>query len=349
MSGSFSRLRVCLLLILLLLLGGAGTVHAQTDPLQSGGLVLHAVADHARLEMPGGRSLRLELPRRAEVSALADLGRQEWIAAGSAEGEAGRRTLFLLSSGGALPAPAGQEGAQRRGAVLFVEDGALQGMAWLEGNDDRSLAVRAAEWNGHAWKTIEPVSRPGPGSQIALAGAVLSDGSWLLAWSAYDGEDHEIVWARRTAQGWSPARPVARGNAVPDITPALAATATGALLAWSRYDGESYRLQLARFEARLEEGDWKDERAVAPSGSFHPSFHRSLKDAPDHLYLLHQTALPLSWSVLELAPSGKVLRRASALSALTERPVLSGDSGGGLHLRWIGGEWEAAAALERVP
>jgi len=327
-SGSFSRPQgiVCLLLILL-----SGTVHAQTDPLQSGGLVLHAVADHARLEMPGGRSLRLELPPRAEVSALADLGRS-WMAVGSAEGEDGRRTLFLLSADGAVPAPAGQEAPQRRGAVFFVEDGTLQGMAWLEGNDDRSLAVRAAEWSGHAWKAVEPVSQPGPGSQIALAGAVLADGSWLLAWSAYDGEDHEIVWARRTAQGWSPARPVSRGNAVPDITPALTAAGSGALLAWSRYDGESYRLQLARFEA----GSWKDERPVAPSGSFHPSFQGP--------YLVYQTALPSSWSVLELAPSGKVLRRSAALSALTERPVLSED---GLRLRWLGAKWESP--LERVP
>jgi hypothetical protein len=340
-SGSFSRPQgiVCLLLISFFL-AGAGTVHAQTHPLQSGGLVLHGT----QLEMPGGRSVGVELPRRAEVSALAELG-LGWVVAGSSEGEDGRRTLFLLGSEGALPAPGGQEGAQRRGAVFFVENGTLQGMAWLEGNDDRSLAVRAAEWNGHAWQVVEPVSRPGPGSQIALAGAVLADGSWLLAWSAYDGEDHEIVWARRTAQGWSPARPVSKGNAVPDITPALAATGTGALLAWSRYDGESYRLQLARFDSN----SWKDERPVAPSGSFHPSFHPSVKDAPDHLYLLHQTALPRSWSVLELAPSGKVLRRASALSALMERPVLSVDAEGGLRLRWIAGEWEAGPALERVP
>ncbi|MFP5284611.1 MAG: hypothetical protein ACLGI9_02635, partial [Thermoanaerobaculia bacterium] len=73
MSGSFSRPQalVCLLLILL-----AGTVHAQTDPLQSGGLILHG----NRLEMPGGRSLRLELPERGEVSALAEVNRG-WIAA----------------------------------------------------------------------------------------------------------------------------------------------------------------------------------------------------------------------------------------------------------------------------
>lgn len=329
MSGSFSRPQglVCLLLLLF-----AGMVHAQTDSLQSGGLVLHG----DRLEMPGGRSVRLELPQRGDVSALAELNRG-WIAAGSAPGEDGRRTLFLLSAEGALPAPAGQEGMERRGPVFFVENGTLQGMAWLEGNDDRSLAVRSAEWNGHGWQAVEPVSRPGPGSQIALACAVLADGSWLLAWSAYDGEDHEIVWARRTAQGWSPARPVSKGNKVPDITPALAAAGNGALLAWSRYDGESYRLQLARFDSNT----WKDERPVAPSGSFHPSFQG--------LYLLHRTAGPRSWSVLELAPSGKVLRRASALSALTERPVLSEDPASGLRLRWIGAKWEATPALERVP
>ena len=286
----------------------------------------------SRLEMPGGRSVSLTLPPRSEVSALAELGRG-WMAAGSALGEDGRRTLFLLSSEGAVAAPAGQEGAERRGAVFFVEDGVLQGMAWLEGNDDRSLAVRSAEWNGHAWKAVEPISKPGPGSQLGLAAAVLSDGSWLLAWSAYDGEDHEIVWSRRTAEGWSAARPVSKGNAVPDITPAL--TATG-LLAWSRYDGENYRLQLARFEA----GSWKDERAVAPSGSFHPSFQGSL--------LLYQTALPRSWSVVELSPSGKVVRRASALSALTERPVLSEDEDG-LRLRWPGSRWEAPARWERKP
>lgn len=336
MSGSFSRPQalVCLLLLLF-----AGTVNAeitQTDPLQSGGLILHG----NRLELPGGRSMRVQLPERGEVSALAEVDRG-WIAAGSAEGEDGRRTLFLVSAEGALPAPPGQEGMQRRGAVFFVGAGTLQGMAWLEGNDDRSLAVRAAEWNGHAWRAVEPVSRPGPGSQIALAGAVLSDGSWLLAWSAYDGEDHEIVWARRTPQGWSPARPVSKGNAVPDITPALAAAGDGALLAWSRYDGRSYRLQLARFEANA----WKDERPIAPSGTFHPSF----QGPPDHVYLLHRTAAPRSWSVVELAPSGKVLRRASALSALTERPVLTEDSEGGLRLRWLAGKWEATPALERVP
>jgi hypothetical protein len=173
-SGSFSRPQgiVCLLLFLL-----TGMVHAQTDPLQSGGLVLSG----NRLEMPGGRALRLELPPQSEVSALAELDRGGWIAAGSAANEDGRRTLFLLSDGGAIPAPAGQEAAQRRGPVFFVEDGRLQGMAWLEGNDDRTLAVRAAEWDGHAWKAAEPVSSPGPGSQIALAAAVLSDGSWLLA------------------------------------------------------------------------------------------------------------------------------------------------------------------------
>src|SRR5215210_6554638 len=267
--------------------------------------------------MPGGRTLRLNVPPRAELSSLAELGR-EWIAAGSAPDETGRRNLFLftgdVSSARPLPAPPGQQGLERRGAVLLVEDGILAGLAWLEGDNDRSLSVRAAAWDGHAWQDAVSISKPGPGSQLALAGAVLADGSWLLAWSAFDGEDHEIVWSRRTARGWSPVRPVSKGNSVPDILPALTSAGDGALIAWSRYDGEGYQLHLARFD----KGAWKDEHPAGPSGSLFPSF----LSTPDGLYLLHLTAHPRAWSVLEVSPSGKVLRQAAALPGSAERPVV---------------------------
>ncbi|HWM90064.1 MAG TPA: hypothetical protein VN493_04800 [Thermoanaerobaculia bacterium] len=338
MSGSFARPQgiVCLLLILL-----AGSVHAQTETLQAGGLVLHA--EIALLEMPGGRTLRLDVPPRAELSSLAETGRG-WIVAGSAPGEGSRRGLFLLTAEGPLPAPPGQQGIERREAVLLVENGTLAGLAWLEGNGGRSLSVRAAAWNGHAWQAVEPVSRPGPGSQLALSGAVLADGSWLLAWSAFDGNDDEIVWARRTAAGWSPARPVSKDNSVPDITPAVAAHGNGALIAWSRYDGESYRLHMARLAGNT----WQDECPAAATGSIYPSFLR----AADGLYLLHLNAFPRAWSVLEIGPSGRVLRRATSLSALAERPVLGGlgeDAQGGVRLRWPSGKREAAAAWEKSP
>lgn len=289
--------------------------------------------------------MRLDLPSRAEVSSLAPLERG-WIAAGSTEDDKGRRSLFLLTGSGRTirpwQAPPGQQGTERRNPILLVDEGNLAGLAWLEGDTDQSLSVRAAAWDGQSWSAAEAVSRTGPGSQLALTGAVLADGSWLLAWSAFDGEDDEIVWARHSRQGWSAVRPLSKANTVPDITPALAASGDGALIAWSRYDGESYRLHLARFANE----SWRAERIAGPPGSLYPTF----QSTADRLYLVHLNAVPRSWSVLELDPAGKLLRRGTALSGLAERPVVSSASEeNGFRLRWISGKLETSAAWERVP
>lgn len=309
--------------------------HARTESLQAGGLVLSVLEDQARLELPGGETLRLKVPERAEVSALASLDRGGWAAVGSSRGEDGRRRLFLLigdrSGSRPVPEPPGQRGMERRGAVLLVEDGRLAGLAWLEGDGDGALAVRAAAWDGQAWRTPEPISIPGPGSQLALTGAVLADGSWLLAWSAFDGKDDEIVWSRRTAEGWSPVRPMS-SNTVPDVTPALVFSGKNALMAWSRYDGHSYRLHLARFA----DGRWLDERVAAAAGSLFPSF----QDSEDGLYLLYRTAWPKGWSVQEIDGAGKVLREDGVLSDSPERPVIAGRSASGIRLRWVSRERE---------
>ena len=252
------------------------------------------------------------------------------MAAGSPEDAKGRRSLFLFTGTGSavrpLQPPPGQQGTARRSPVLLVHEGILAGLAWLEGDTDQSLTVRAAAWDGRSWQAAEPVSRPGPGSQLALTGAVLADGSWLLAWSAFDGQDDEIVWALHTRQGWSPVRPVSKGNTVPDITPALTASGDGALIAWSRYDGESYRLHLARFA----NDGWRGERVAGPPGSLYPTF----QSTADNLYLVHLIAFPRSWAVLELDPAGKALRRGTSLSGLAERPVISEAYEGGERLHW---------------
>ena len=313
--------------------------HAQTDSLQAGGLVLSVREDRALLELPGGEALRLKLPERAEISSLASLDRGGWAAAGSATGEDGRRRLFVFtgdrSGSRPVPEPPGQRGVERSGAVLLVEDGRLVGLAWLEGDGGGALSVRAAAWDGQAWRTPEAISVPGPGSQLALTGAVLADGSWLLAWSAFDGKDDEIVWSRRTAEGWSPVRPMS-DNAVPDVTPALVFSGKNALIAWSRYDGHSYRLHLARFA----DGRWVDERVAAPAGSLFPSFQES----EDGLYLLYRTAWPKGWTVQEIDGAGKALREDSVLSGSPERPVIAGRSANGIRLRWISREREKEKA-----
>ena len=341
MTQSLARLRG-LVGLSLLLLAGTGAVRAQTDPLQADGMALFQAGDQARLELRGDRVLDVALPPRGVVESLSSLGGREWIAAGSFADE-DRRRLFLVTGDRTgsrpLPEPASQTGAERRNPVLLVENGTLAGLAWLEGDSGTTLSVRAAVWDGRGWGPVETVSRPGPGSQAGLAGAVLTDGSWLLAWDAVDGEDDEIVWSQRRGETWAPVRPVSGDNRVPDVTPTLTPAGSGALIAWSRYDGEGYRLRTARFDGQT----WTDERPAGPTHTMRPAFVRE----GDRTWLVYLNARPRSWSVLELSGSGRALRRASALSALDERPVVS-EEADNLRLRWPSSKWEAQTSWERI-
>jgi hypothetical protein len=338
---------------LCLLLLATCPVFAQEDPVQAAreDLVLIPQGASARLELPGGRTLRVALPERAEASSLAAT-ETGWVAAGSTAeaGGGGRQHLFLLTGNdktyGPLPEPPNQLGARRRAPVLLVDGGRLAGLAWLEGDGDRTLAVRAAAWTGKRWQAASWVSQPGPGSQLALTGAVLGDGSWLLAWSAFDGTADEIVWSRRVGRDWSPVSRVSAPNAVPDITPALTATAGGgALLAWSRYDGHGYQLRLARFGR----GEWQAERAAAASGSLYPAF----VGGPDRPRLVYMEARPRAWSVLDLDGAGRIRAKASVTSPSAERPVVTSTGGGGIgarvRMRWVASRREGVATLEKVP
>ena len=293
----------------------------------------------ARIELPGGRALSVALPERAEVSAFAAID-GGWVAAGSVPDATGGRKLFLLrgndSASRPMAEPPGQEGKQRRGPVLLVDGGRLAGLAWLEGDGDRTLSVRASVWNGKRWQTPKRVSFPGPGSQLALTGAVLADGSWLLAWSAFDGQDDEIVWARRQGDAWQPVQRLT-DNSVPDITPALTATADGgALVAWSRFDDKGYQMRLARFGR---EG-WSGEHAAAASGSLYPIFL-----GPSRLLYL-DAAAPRSWSVLDLDAQGRVKAKASVSSTL-ERPAVAFE-GNQMRMRWPAAKRQATATMERA-
>jgi len=310
-------------------------------------LHLRAATGGARLELPSGELVSLALPPGARLDAAAPLAGGWIAAgtapiAGAVGGTAGTagaagdgRELLLLAGGmaggaGGAGAPGGQAGgrhaaaaaasrtvtlpppAGRIGKLLaeplpLVAGGRLAGLAWLEGNDPRALGVRYATWNGAGWSAPRTVSAPGQGSQVALAACRLADGSWLLAWSAFDGTADEIVWSQRTGASWLPVRRLSEPNRVPDITPALTATAGGgALIAWSRYDGQGYQLRMARFE----HGEWANEHVAGPSGSLYPAF-LGTADRPRLLYL---EAAARSWSVLDMDAAGKVLARASVSS-----------------------------------
>lgn len=267
-----------------------------------------------------------------------------WIAVGShleenrdpesSEVRESLRKLRLLAGDGegvrSLKAPKLQEGLRRQGAVLIVDGGRLAGLAWLEGDTRRQLAVMASEWTGSRWRTPRVVSPPGPGSQLALSATVLADGSWLLAWSAFDGEDDEILWSRYIGGRWTdPARLSPEDNAVPDVTPALAPSGTGAVAAWSRYENEHYRLKLARFDGTR----WLDERTAGGKGTLYPVF---LPQASAENRLLFRDAGKRGWTALELGEDGRETARVHVPAQTLRRPMVTSTGSGTAAFSWSG-------------
>jgi hypothetical protein len=291
--------------------------------------ILVATSGEARLELASGATVSARLPQGAALEATASL-ESGWLAAGTqpASGPvpASARDLLLLTGDGKavspLPAPPGKSGLLRQEPLPLVEDGHLAGLVWLEGETRRTFGVRFAAWTGAAWDSPEVIAPPGPGSQLALTAAHLRDGSWLLAWSAFDGHDDEIVWSRRVKGVWSRPQRVAADNNVPDTTPALTATGDGgALLAWSRYDAAlgEYRVVMSR----LLQGRWTAPAPAGPPGSFYPTFEA----ASFGVRMLYRTALPQGWELVDMDSAGRATRHATVTAAQSTRPVVSDASG----------------------
>lgn len=290
----------------------------------------------ARISLASGERVAFPLPEGAELTAVAGAG-GAWVAAGTRPvGASGRREILVVveREGTAVPLPPPPGGAApfRQEPVPLAEGDRLAGLAWLEGNDPWRLALRFAPWEGEGWGAVETVSARGPGSQLGLAAASLANGSWLLAWSAADGEDDEILWAVRSPDGaWSRPRRAAADNAVPDVTPALAAAGAGALLAWSRYDGEGYTVVVSRWRG----GAWSAPRPAAESGSIFPTLEPSEGGAR----LLFRTAVPDGWGFAQLDAAGRVRRRAAVATTEHERPRARPGRDG------VRFEWEGSPAL----
>lgn len=201
-------------------------------------------------------------------------GAQEWAVAGVAVDRNGPSLRLHSGRGGrirALPAPERPRGAiQIASARWLASPGAepVRGLAWLEATQPRAQEVWLSEHRGGEFQPATRLVGAGPGSQTALDAAVLADGSWLLVWSAFDGNDDDLAWRHGRPDGsWSGGR-VSPDNRVPDITPRLLVTAEGAAVAWSRYDGSVYRVRTARFER----GEWRTDRWAAPADSLYPEW-----------------------------------------------------------------------------
>ncbi len=212
---------------------------------------------------------------------------------------------------------------------LLVAPKGLAGLAWLEGNDPRQLSLRASTFSKNGWAKPVTVSPPGPGSQTGLTATLLNDGSWLLAWSAFDGQDDEILWSHYRDGTWSEPREVCCGNQTPDITPTLTAVgSSGALLAFSHFDDGQYSVLLSFFDGQ----GWSEPRPVAPRGSVRPSLDQ-LGGEP---VLLYRRPAVGHWEAAELGPAGHVHRRIELPASSTATPILVSQGPDGIEISHAG-------------
>ena len=290
----------------------------------------------ASLIRPDGAQVPLALPSTALVNSFTAAG-EKWYAAAvdvaAPTPMAGPRRLVVLEGSGSemkeLETPAVLDRAQLREPLLLADSGGLLGLAWIEGKAPRGQMIRLASWTAGGWSEPLTVSPRGPGSQMALSAVVLRDGSFLLAWAAFDGQDDEILWSRWDASGTAtrPTR-LSEDNAVPDVTPHLWPTPDGgALAAWSRYDGREYRLRLASFDGT----SWSRPQAVGPRGSLYPTFQAGLRGEP---ILLYQQAVPRGWYAAELDDQDRIARLAGVETPRNDRPALTPGPGATLAMVW---------------
>jgi hypothetical protein len=281
------------------------------------GLVLISSPGRAIVEQAGGGRKQLRLHSQEVLTDFAETV-SGWAAAGTQTTTKSKKIVVLEQSAAGLqriPEPASQTEPLRLQPRLMISRNEVGGLAWLEGADSGSMSVRTAKWTGAEWQSVEVVSPTLEGSQTGLTGTVLADGSWLLVWAAFDGQDDEIYWSQKKAGSWSPPRRLAGNNTWPDITPKAIATRTGALVAWSRFDGNDYRSTIARFDGSR----WSSPQTVGDRGSVDPH----LTTLEGRAYLLFNSASASSWTILEIQSSGHIGRRASLPGPGDEMPILT--------------------------
>jgi hypothetical protein len=280
---------------------------------------------------PGGEAVRVPADRTARFDSLQaiDAG---WILAGDRARRDGRRELALFRGGddgvASLPVPPAGESTVRNLEPL-VEHGKLVGIAWLEGDDPGALGVRAAAWSNGGFQPADWVSPPAGRSQLALSGAVMDNGQWILVWSSFDGTDDEILWSRRDGSSWTPPARLNAANRVPDITPVVTATAGGALCAWAQYDQGDYRVHTAR----LRGGAWSAEQRVGEAGSVFPFF--VVEGEGRSPYLVYRDGADASWRLLALDRSGAATARSRFEGPASERPLVRRGAHGSMTLEWL--------------
>jgi hypothetical protein len=279
-------------------------------------LIVLSAPGRARVKQSGERTRRVRLRRNEKLSTVAEISRG-WVAAGVRE-EPDRTELLILRQSSAglerIPPPPLERGMVRLRPVLLVHRDRLVGAAWLEGRDFRHLVCKTADWDGVDWGPVVTVGSPMSGSQTGLTGTVLANGSVLLLWSQFDGQDDEIYWSLRSGTDFSTPERLGDPNRLPDITPVVTSSSRGAVAAWSRYDGRDYRLVTSRFR----QARWEAPRVVGEPGALYPQ----LVHAHDALFVTYRNASPQGWTVRQIDSRTGPRRNAFVPWTGSERPVL---------------------------
>ena len=329
-----TRTAAATLLIFVLLTGGSPAPASEPEFWSAGDTTIRGSSAGYLLTTATGERL-IALPAGVQVEELFALRKSAFVSARGAGPDRGDLYLALADELGLhlLGSPDRAAGRSRENAVPMTSaQGELAGVAWLEGPNRQAYGIHFAAWDGVRWSEPSVVAEAASGSQLALVGTRLADGSQLLVWSRFDGHDDEIVAARFAGGRWSAAQLIAEDNGVPDITPTVVAVPGGALASWSRYDGHEYRVVVSRFDGRT----WSTPAWAGPVGATEPVLTRTGTGArgEKQTWLTFANAHPRGWGVLELDPTGRVLRQGSVATDLYARPALAALASGEVRLRW---------------
>lgn len=238
-----------------------------------------------------------------------------------------------------LNAPVVAPGEMAMALTPVLGPAGLEALFWIDGKNAQAGAVKVALWDGQAFGATGTLAPAGPGTQTGLQVLRLADGSWLAVWSAYDGQDDELMWSRGSKYGFSPAKKLT-DNAVPDVTPTLRRSGDGAILVWSFYDGSDYRLKSTTFK------DWSftDGEVFGGKGASLPSFTDNATPT-----LTFRQVEPESWRVVELNAEGKKVREASIAAATRRSPRVLAIDDKAVTFEWSASDAEASPVSFVVP
>ncbi len=277
--------------------------------------------DSQTLRIPLSSSTWMQAIERLGSTASSAQDDSGWIATGTTEYARGRRITLKASTGGGtqtLPSPPSVNGSIAWWPLPIVHHAQLVGLAWLEGDRLDRLAVVAASWNQGQWSQPVVVSPTGIGSQAGLAATVLDNGTWILAWTRFDGQDDEVVWASGDGFKFRRPTPLHRGNGVADILPSLAANGNQATAAWSREDGDRYILEMTHFDGQR----WSKVN-LDPVTAVGPQLHQ--KDDQLLISLWTQRGGHSTWALAKLTQ--RKLTILDSTDASQARPAVLGKSG----------------------